>query len=81
MKEEAQDKDTPSKRSRPTNAEMEARRKEAADAWLATGNPLEDVEKLVNACSSCKKLTLPGTFLLVPFPDSDSRKAYFPDFG
>ena len=49
MKEEAQDKDTPSKRSRPTNAEMEARRKEAADAWLATGNPLEDVEKLVNA--------------------------------
>lgn len=44
MKEEAQDKDTPSKRSRPTNAEMEARRKEAADAWLATGNPLEDVE-------------------------------------
>lgn len=32
-----------------TNAEMEARRKEAADAWLATGNPLEDVEKLVNA--------------------------------
>ena len=49
MKEEAQDRDTPSKRSRPTNAEMEARRKEAADAWLATGNPLEDVEKLVNA--------------------------------
>ena len=32
-------------------------------------------------CSSCKKLTLPGAFLLVPFPDSDSRKAYFPDFG
>ena len=31
--------------------------------------------------SSCKKLTLPGAFLLVPFPDSDSRKAYFPDFG
>ena len=28
---------------------MEARRKEAADAWLATGNPIEDVEKLVNA--------------------------------
>ena len=37
------------KGKRPTNAEMEARRKEAADAWLATGNPLEDVEKLVNA--------------------------------
>ena len=34
---------------RPTNAEMETRRKEAADAWLATGNPLEDAEKLVNA--------------------------------
>lgn len=49
MKEEAQDKDTPAKRSRPTNAEMEARRKEAADAWLATGNPIEDVEKLINA--------------------------------
>ena len=43
MKEEAQDRDTPSKRSRPTNAEMEARRKEAADAWLATGNPIESV--------------------------------------
>lgn len=37
------------KGKRPTNAEMEARRREAADAWLATGNPLEDVEKLVNA--------------------------------
>ena len=49
MKEDTQARDTPSKRSRPTNAEMEARRKEAADAWLATGNPLEDVEKLVNA--------------------------------
>lgn len=49
MKEEVQDKDTPSKHSRPTNAEMEARRKEAADALLATGNPLQDVEKLMNA--------------------------------
>lgn len=37
------------KRARPTNAEMDARRKEAAAAWEATGNPLEDVEKLVNA--------------------------------
>ena len=37
------------KRARPTNAEMETRRKEAADAWLATGNPIEDVEKLINA--------------------------------
>lgn len=40
---------TEGKGKRPTNAEMEARRKEATAAWEATGNPLEDVEKLVNA--------------------------------
>lgn len=46
--EPAESSPEPTKRSRPTNAEMDARRKEAADAWLATGNPLEDVETLVN---------------------------------